>query len=44
MNMSPLSSRSVDMRPLSRAVKKVSGSWVRVCREVENLHMKGRFI
>lgn len=37
MNIAPLSSRKLDIRPLSRAVKNVSGTHVNVCREVENL-------
>lgn len=37
MKIAPLSSRKLDMRPLSKAVKNVSGIQVRVCRDVENL-------
>lgn len=37
INIAPVSSRTVGMRPLSRAVKNVSGTHVRVCHEVENL-------
>lgn len=35
--MAPLSSRKLEMRPLSNAVKNVSGMQVSVCRDVENL-------
>lgn len=37
MKMAPLSSRKLEMRPLSNAVKNVSGMQVSVCRDVENL-------
>ena len=33
----PLSSLREEMRPLSSAVKKLSGTHVKVCQEVENL-------
>lgn len=35
--MAPVSSRTVGMRPLNRAVKNVSGTQVNVCHDVENL-------
>lgn len=38
MNIAPLSSRKLDMRPPNNAVKNVSGTQVKVCRDVENLH------
>lgn len=37
MKMAPLSSRNDEIRPLSNAVKNVSGMQVRVWRDVENL-------
>ena len=43
MNIEPVSSRKLEIRPLSSAVKNVSGIHVNVCRDVENLkfHTKG---
>lgn len=41
MKMAPFSSRRLEMRPLRRAVKNVSGINVRVCFEVENLENWG---
>lgn len=37
MNIAPVSSFKLDIRPLSKAVKNVSGIHVSVCRDVENL-------
>lgn len=37
MNMAPVSSLTVGILPLSSAVKKVSGTQVRVCHDVANL-------
>lgn len=37
MNMAPVSSRRLEIRPDNRAVKNVSGMQVKVWREVENL-------
>jgi len=37
MNIAPVSSRRLEIRPLKRAVKKESGTHVNVCRDVENL-------
>jgi len=37
MNMAPISSRKLDILPLRRAVKKESGTHIKVWREVENL-------
>ena len=40
MNMAPISSRKLDILPLRRAVKKESGTHIKVWREVENLKRK----
>lgn len=40
MNIAPVSSRKLEMRPLNKAVKNVSGIHVNVCRDVENLKKK----
>lgn len=37
MNIAPVSSRTVGILPLRRAVKNVSGTHVKVCHDVENL-------
>lgn len=37
MNIAPVSSRRLEIRPLNNAVKNVSGTHVNVCRDVENL-------
>lgn len=37
INIAPVSSRTVGILPLRRAVKKVSGTHVNVCHDVENL-------
>lgn len=37
MKIAPFSSRRLDILPLKRAVKNVSGMRVRVCFDVENL-------
>jgi hypothetical protein len=44
MNIAPVSSRKLEIRPLNKAVKKESGTQVNVCREVENLKIKFYFI
>jgi formate dehydrogenase maturation protein FdhE len=38
--MAPISSRKLDILPLRRAVKKESGTHIKVWREVENLKRK----
>ena len=38
--LNSLSSRKLEMRPFNKAVKKVSGIQVSVCRDVENLKEK----
>ena len=40
--MAPISSRKLDILPLRRAVKKESGTHIKVWREVENLKRKGK--
>jgi len=42
MNMAPISSRKLDILPLRRAVKKESGTHIKVWREVENLERKDK--
>lgn len=37
IKIAPFSSRKLEMRPLKRAVKNVSGITVKVCRDVEKL-------
>lgn len=37
INIAPVSSLRLEMRPLNRAVKNESGTQVNVCRDVENL-------
>lgn len=37
MNIAPVSSLKLEIRPLNKAVKKESGTQVNVCRDVENL-------
>lgn len=44
MKMAPVSSRRLEIRPDSRAVKNVSGMQVKVWREVENLQYDIRFL
>lgn len=39
MKIAPLSSLKLEIRPLSNAVKNVSGIQVNVCRDVENLEI-----
>lgn len=40
--MAPISSRKLDILPLRRAVKKESGTHIKVWREVENLKRKDK--
>lgn len=40
INIAPVSSRKLDIRPLNKAVKNVSGIHVNVWRDVENLKFK----